>query len=68
MSVQICVEPANGTMLARWYETEAEALEILKDFIQRHKAQGHAVERAGNELVVRDGAGTTIAKYTWTRS
>lgn len=55
-------------MLARWYETEAEALEILKDFIQRHKAQGHTIERSGNEMLIRDATGKSIAKYTWTRS
>ncbi len=55
-------------MLARWYETEAEALAILKDFIQRHQSQGHKVERTGNEILVRDSVGNEVAKYTWVRS
>lgn len=67
MSVQIKCEPKSGTMLARWYETEAEALAILKDFIQRHQSQGHKVERTGNEILVRDANGNEVAKYTWVR-
>jgi len=68
MSVQIKCEPKNGTMLARWYETEAEALAILKDFIQRHQSQGHKVERNGHEIIVSDSEGSEVAKYTWLRS
>lgn len=67
MGVQIKCEPKSGTMLARWYETEAEALGILKDFIQRHQSQGHTVERKGHEIVVHDAEGSEVAKYTWLR-
>lgn len=68
MSVQITCEPRSGTLLARWYDTEAEALAVLKDYIQRHQSQGHTVERQGNEILVRDAAGAEIAKYTWVRA
>ena len=68
MSVQIKCEPKSGTLLARWYETEAEALAILKDFIQRHQSQGHVVERTGNEIHIRDTGGSEVAKYTWIRA
>lgn len=68
MSVQIKCEPKNGTMLARWYDTEAEALAILKDFIQRHQSRGHKVERKGHEIIVSDSQGAEVAKYSWLRS